>query len=303
VWRVVLVGSVSLVAGCRAPNPSFHGTRAANDRPPAAALDARAGATVDIRLASSSPASPDGRSPDLRPPPDGGGVPSNVDLTTGLFGYWPFDEAPGATTAADLSGNENHGTLENVEAAAAWSAGRVGGALELPGGNPGGGVRVPSTRLPALTALTVAAWVNRTSNGSGNWLTVVSQEDGNTFYETFGLTFYMGEITLLLATAQTTMATFPILPCCAFGEWHHLAASWDGAAVRLYVDGKLAKTAPFAGRVRASASPVYLGNNKNGPTGGTDEPFIGRLDEVVIYTRALPATAIAALAAGATPRR
>ena len=58
-----------------------------------------------------------------------------VVLTTGnrLRGHWKLDEAAG-TTAADSSGNGNHGTLTNM-AGTEWTTGQVDGALEFDGNN------------------------------------------------------------------------------------------------------------------------------------------------------------------------
>jgi len=56
--------------------------------------------------------------------------PRSVDITD-LVGYWAFDEESG-TVAADGSGNENHGTLTNMEDAD-WVDGVVGNCLEFNG--------------------------------------------------------------------------------------------------------------------------------------------------------------------------
>ena len=70
----------------------------------------------------------------------------------------PLDEGSG-TVAGDVSGHGNNGTLLN---GADWTAGQRGGALQFDGSNDV--VTVPGTALaPVTTALTVAAWVHRTS--------------------------------------------------------------------------------------------------------------------------------------------
>src|SRR5206468_12056976 len=81
---------------------------------------------------------------------NGGGGSSS--LTTGLVGYWPFDEG-GGSTASDASGSGNTGTLVSGPV---WTAGRRGSALVFDG--VASYVRVAST--PALNSypLTVAFW-------------------------------------------------------------------------------------------------------------------------------------------------
>ena len=50
-------------------------------------------------------------------------------IGSGLVGYWKFDEGSG-TTAADLSGSGNNGTLVNGPS---WTQGQVNGALSFDG--------------------------------------------------------------------------------------------------------------------------------------------------------------------------
>src|SRR5262249_32361181 len=51
------------------------------------------------------------------------------DLTSGLVGYWPLDDASGSN-AADLSGNGRNGTLNNGPV---WCTGKLGAALAFNG--------------------------------------------------------------------------------------------------------------------------------------------------------------------------
>src|SRR3989338_5343069 len=51
--------------------------------------------------------------------------------TSGLVGYWTFDEGAG-TTANDSSGNNNTGTLTNGPT---WTTGKIGQALNFDGVN------------------------------------------------------------------------------------------------------------------------------------------------------------------------
>jgi len=62
--------------------------------------------------------------------------------------------------------------------------------------------------------------------------------------------------------------------------WVHLAGSYDGATMRLYVNGALAATQAHAGGIHDGQIPVRFGNNWN------DEGFLGRIDEVRIWNYA-----------------
>jgi hypothetical protein len=72
--------------------------------------------------------------------------------------------------------------------------------------------------------------------------------------------------------------------------------------MRLYVDGAPAGTAAYAGSVDSAVTPLCLGCAHNRPGYvDVDEALAGRLDELLLYARALPAQEIARLAAGEVP--
>ena len=70
--------------------------------------------------------------------------------------------------------------------------------------------------------------------------------------------------------------------------WTHLAATFDGATLRFYVNGALIQARAASGRVQATAGALRLGGNSV-----WGEYFGGVIDEVRIYSRALPAAEIA----------
>jgi hypothetical protein len=68
----------------------------------------------------------------------------------------------------------------------------------------------------------------------------------------------------------------------------HVAGTYDGRRVRLFVDGRLARSRVIHGRLDAPHGPIEIGAFLNGAT------WHGIIDEVALYTRALPAKAIEA---------
>jgi hypothetical protein len=81
--------------------------------------------------------------------------------------------------------------------------------------------------------------------------------------------------------------------------WTHLASTYDGANLRVYVNGVLAGTTAVTGAIGGTANPLRIGGNL--PWG---EYFNGLIDEVRVYNRALAASEIqgdmnAAVAGGA----
>lgn len=68
------------------------------------------------------------------------------------------------------------------------------------------------------------------------------------------------------------------------GHWHHVAQVVDGKHIRLYVDGRLDAEQPFKGELVASHEPLLIGRRT---TSGSGSPFVGTLDDVCLFDRAL----------------
>ena len=70
-------------------------------------------------------------------------------------------------------------------------------------------------------------------------------------------------------------------------DWTHLAATFDGATLRLYVNGVLARSVAMSGAIAQSGGALRIGGNNV-----WGEFFAGVIDEVRVYNRALSATEI-----------
>ena len=75
------------------------------------------------------------------------------------------------------------------------------------------------------------------------------------------------------------MASATAIPVAA---WTHLALTYDGANLRLYVNGTQVGTRAAAGAIQATANPLWIGGNQ--PYG---EYFRGLIDEARVYNRTL----------------
>jgi len=74
-------------------------------------------------------------------------------------------------------------------------------------------------------------------------------------------------------------------------QWHHLALTYDGADLRLYVDGEERASAHVATPRNSVPGPIALGRRQD--NSGDGYHFRGAMDEVRLYSRALTVKALA----------
>ena len=154
-----------------------------------------------------------------------------------------FSEGQG-TTAFDASGNGNNAELRN---GATWGPGRFGGGLALDGANDFAAI-ADAPSLAFSDALTVAGWVRRTSAPAG-WHNLVSRQLTTTNADQLLLAFkdatpYFGVNTPSGGSPRPASGSVPL------GQWVHLAGTYNGTRIILYVNGveraRVAKTGAAA---------------------------------------------------------
>jgi hypothetical protein len=202
-----------------------------------------------------------------------------------------FNEPDGAVVL-DSSGNGNDGSIGGATRVTGQTG--FGGALSFNGTSSIVNV-AHSASLALSTGMTLEAWVNPSANAgtapNGGWRTVIMKELG-----TDGLAYALYGNDGNVNTARPAgyihnggvdkeATAAPALPV---GVWSHIAVTYDGASIRLYVNGVLRSTAAAAGTIAASTAPLHIGGNNVFTTPGT-EFFAGLIDEVRVYNRALSA--------------
>ena len=187
--------------------------------------------------------------------------------------FYDFSEAAG-TIAADRSGNGNDATLLN---GAAWAAGRIGGGLRLDGVNDG--VQLPhSQSLTFGSAFTVESWIAPAAfdRERSLWWTpsamLTLRADG-----------WVVPVAVLTG-GQVGFVSNWTVPADA---WSHVAMTYDGSMLRLYINGMDAGSRPATGSLVPASPP------QTGMLGGSSG-FVGSIDEVRLFRRALSAEEIAA---------
>jgi len=198
--------------------------------------------------------------------------PSCVTPPSGLVGWWAGENNP-----LD-SGGTNNGTLAGN---AAYGAGVVGQGFVFDGNHDG--VQLANQTNLQLQTFTIEAWIKRAS------VSIASQDTGGGQIFSYGGGGYCllvdndGRAYLCQNDASSIGSSFQITNT----NWHHLAATKSGTSVVFYLDG-VAYPAGSYGAIFSFGSPPAIG--ARGDSLGNS--FLGAIDEVAVYNRALSATEI-----------
>ncbi len=142
-----------------------------------------------------------------------------------------------------------------------------------------------STALSPTSQITVEAWINpatvatdknqdRVVSKIGSYELTISTGDTGCGFGTRGTVQWratIGGVDGRICGGQLTQ-----------GEWHHLAGTYNGSTVVLYVDGAAVASATRTGSITANTTALTLGNRKE-----LDRALDGGLDEVRVWRRAL----------------
>ena len=195
--------------------------------------------------------------------------------SSGLVASYSFNEGSG-TTATDSSGNGNNGTISG----ATWTtAGKYGSALSFNGASS----RVvisDSASLHLSSGMTLEAWVSP-KTAPTTWQDVIYKQNDIYFLEAgssvsknppaVGATFS--------SHGDQFMAGLSSLPA---QTWTHLAATYDGATLLLYVNGAQVASRSMTDTLASSTNALQIGGDA-----AFGQYFNGTIDEVRIYNRAL----------------
>jgi len=160
-------------------------------------------------------------------------------------------------------------------------------------GTPFGRVRIPDTdALDGMAALTVSLWAKLDQLPSGPVQPLGKDSAYRWILDTGGSAHFALATTNVAWYAAGTVASIGSMRL-ATGRWYHLAATYDGTLVRVYVDGQSAGTGSQAisGPIVSNGNDLIVGSSEAVNVG----PFPGSVDEIRIYSRALSAAEIAAL--------
>lgn len=215
--------------------------------------------------------------------------PQPVRINKPLLAAWSFDESFGGT-CRDTSGNKRDAVPERTPPAALERVdGLFGKAVRLTGHHM---LRVSDQpAFGELTKISFSVWA-APSDLSG-YRELFRKEDGEN-----RILFSFQEdgkiLSLGLNVGGYVECDAPIDPARVLdGGWHHGAATFDGEAFRVYLDGKQVGELKRPGAITSGgAAPPCIGSTNGG------ECFQGLMDDLRIYADALTAQEIALLYRG-----
>ena len=205
-----------------------------------------------------------------------------TNLEDGLIAYYPFQG-----NANDASKFRNNGTVHGGVTLASDSLGNANSAYDFDGTD--GYIQIPesSSYMSAKQQVTVAAWV---------YPRTYKDEVGVAVHENFWrLLLSQGNVTGNVFNAQWQENRVLSNQQVPLNAWSHIAFTYDGDSIRVYINGRKLNELSFpSSRIGSSAAsaPVTIGHG----IGNSQNFFDGKMDNVVVYNRALSDTEISVLA-------
>jgi len=200
--------------------------------------------------------------------------------SAGLVAAYGFNEGAG-TTVFDKSGNGLNGVISG----ATWiTQGKFGNALSFNGTSDWVTVSNASP-LNLTTGMTLEAWVFPTAT-TGVRDILLKEGTNVDIYNLYARNGHGRPEANVFVGGVNRMAEGSALPANA---WRHVAGTYDGATLRLFINGVQVASEAVSGSIPASTGPLRIGGN-----GIWGEFFRGRIDEVRIYNRALSQSEIQA---------
>ena len=171
-----------------------------------------------------------------------------------LVARWKFDEESGATTVADNSGNDNTG---DIYGATPGEVGNFGNALSFDGVNDyvNCGAAVDNS---ITTGITLEAWIMPALQQSGGIISndiTNSSKKGYDFFLWYSNAVY-GRLYIDLGNGRASWAIpYPEW----YNQWHHVAATWSGSVITLYVDESKVAEVEYSGTYSDPGKDTFIG--------------------------------------------
>jgi len=141
-------------------------------------------------------------------------------------------------------------------------------------------VLVPNSTSLNPTNLTASAWIKVNTTASGKEQAIISKWGDVSFQDTFNFNIDNNKVKLSVklgsgwqsVTGATNLQT---------GIWYHLAGTFDGTNIKVYVNGRLDATTAQSGSITSSTATLRIGR-----AGAlvSNQFFAGLIDEAKVYS-------------------
>lgn len=174
-----------------------------------------------------------------------------ADPDPGIVGLWHFDG-----DANDDSENGNNGTVYG----ATYVSGKFGQALSFDGAYDYVDCAA-AVDDSITTGVTLEAWIKPAVQQRGG---IISNDI--TYNSKKGYDFFLwdkgtyGRLYVDFGNGSALGRTYWAIPSPSwYGQWHHVAATWDGSNIKLYVDGSQVATVSYTGTYSDPGKNTFIG--------------------------------------------
>jgi hypothetical protein len=184
----------------------------------------------------------------------------NPKLWDGLVGAWMPSLGVTGETLRDVSGNGNHGTLTNMDAATDWVATSRGLALDFNNGKSYETVVTNQTSGSFNYPFTAGCWVKDldvTAAGTG----IISKATYTNSYQgwilrTVDFGTHANKLLFWLGGDRVISSQYVI----GVSGWQFLLGRWDGVTASIFINGVKDSSASYTGTVNAANTPIRIGS-------------------------------------------
>jgi|GEM_PF-2214072 len=197
----------------------------------------------------------------------------------GPVGWWKLNEGSGTDAADDGSGN-NDGV---VEGSYDWVNGYDGNsAIDFEVGR----VLVPdAAALRPTNTVSVSAWINLADEQSNARVVVKGPDNDESYLLETNVDNYLKFLIRQDCNTNDCNDYFVDNEGLSAGEWTHVAGTFDGTWMKLYIDGNKVDESNDANGILLSqdTNDLAIGNRSD----SDNRPFVGMIDDVRVYDYAL----------------
>ncbi|MDJ0662844.1 MAG: Calx-beta domain-containing protein, partial [Crocosphaera sp.] len=154
-------------------------------------------------------------------------------------------------------------------------------------------VEIPHDESLSLTTFTVEAWVNP-SQIKNQWQAIIAKLANNGWEINYGLWIPPNEMRIGFGFIENNSSIehgFYSQKSLILNEWNHISVTYDGASLKLYLNGELDESVDL---VAVPYQNNYVVKIAKGRAGASDGLFAGQIDEVRIWNIARTAEEIQA---------